>query len=232
MPELREKLNALTTDILKKLCKTFKMKGYSNKRKQPLISLIIQQAEHQPELKKLIDDEYVKKIHKVKKATSQKPVIAKVSKSSSDVKVTGSGESIIIKLSQTINQLIAYTNEQFKKINVTLGEFNLRLQKLEQISKIQSLRDKERNKIRINAENLLKIIKTLSQKKKGGYLTFHELRKYIMETYIVENVNWEHYLELLRANGKIEFSKGAKTTPYDKGYKDAFNRTYYYFKLK
>lgn len=131
---------------------------------------------------------------------------------------------IIIQLSQTVNQLITYTKEQFELINK-------RLQNLEKINKIQIADKKDLKEIELNAKNCLNIIKFLSKQKKRDYLTFYDLRNYIKENYIINEKNWERYLEELRDAGKIEFSKGAKKTNSDSGYTDKFKMTYYYFRL-
>ena len=227
MPGWKEKLNKLTVTVLKKICSNFKIKGYSNKKKPGLISLILRQVEHQSEMQKMIDSEFNKKVAKAKK-----PSRAGVSKEPPSLKARGPIDSIIIQLTKTVNQLISFTNGQFKKIDSKIEQFNQRLQELEKINKIQPKAMIERKKIKLNAKKLSKIIGNISRQNKGDYLTFYDLRRYLNKYYIIENDDWEQYLEELRNKAIIEFSKGAKKDEWDVGYKDAFNRTYYYFKLK
>ena len=165
---------------------------------------------------------------------SEKPAKAKAPKKSLSRDSSGiePENPLIIQLTQTVNHLISYTEDQFKKINLTLDQFNQRLENLESINKVKPVSLRERKRIKLDTEKLLKIAEELSRNREKDYITFYELRQYIARWYIVENKDWEQYLEILKKTDKIEFSKGAKADPTDEGYKDSFNKVYYYFKLK
>jgi len=166
------------------------------------------------------------KAKKASKAKAPKKAVAKDSSSAEGQ------PPMVIQLTQTLNQLISYTEDQFKKINLTIAQFNQRLEHLESINKVKPTIIRERKKINLDAEKLFKLIEEFSRNREKDYITFHELRQYIARCYIVENKEWEQDLETIKKNGKIEFSKGAKSDPQDEGYRDAFNKVYYYFKLK
>ena len=163
------------------------------------------------------------------KSKTHQPVLLKKKSSSSTIKGPNLSSDIqypkemISKLAKTLNQLIKYNEEKFNQIDQ-------RLKNIEDSIGVKRDRKIARKKIEINSKLLLTIIKNLSKQKKGDYITFLELRRYIAQNYIV-NYDWENYLENLRNMGKIEFSKGAKSDNKDIGYKDKFNTIYYYFKL-
>ncbi|MHA1324666.1 MAG: Rho termination factor N-terminal domain-containing protein [Candidatus Helarchaeota archaeon] len=221
----KEKLNELTITGLKKICKQLGIKGYSKRKKGALINSIYSSIETRPDIQDLITSEYQKRIDK--KKPKKKTSLSKIEKI---LPASQANDSIVIQLLETVNKLISYTKNQFNTIDLELQKLNKRLVAIESLSntgyKLQ------REKIRLDPKKLLEIIEILTKQKKGGYLSFYQLRKYLNEYYIVENTDWGKFLEVLRSKGKIEFSKGAKITETDKGYRDSFNRIYYYFRLR
>ncbi|MHA1360626.1 MAG: Rho termination factor N-terminal domain-containing protein [Candidatus Helarchaeota archaeon] len=221
----KEKLNELTITGLKKICKQLGIKGYSKKKKGALVNSISSSIETRPDIQDVITSEYQKRIEK--KKPKKKISSSKIEKPQPALQAN---DSIVIQLSETVNKLISYTKSQFNKIDLELQKFNERLRVIESLS--DTGYKPQRKKIILDPKNLLKIIEILTKQKQGGYLSFYNLRKYLNEYYIIENADWGKFLEVLRSKGKIEFSKGAKIAENDNGYRDSFNRIYYYFRLR
>ncbi|MHA1268937.1 MAG: hypothetical protein ACTSPY_04050 [Candidatus Helarchaeota archaeon] len=139
-------------------------------------------------------------------------------------------ELAINKIKDALNKSINYNNKKFDVINRDISEINKRLIRIEEALHVRREKD-GRKRININKEKLLVIIKKIAKMKEGKYISFYELREYIGKWYRVENRGWERILEELKDEGKVEFSKGAKYNERDEGYRDRFNKVYYYFKL-
>jgi len=130
----------------------------------------------------------------------------------------------------TFNQSINYYNKKIEAFDKTIIGIVSRVNRIEEHLSLKPLKYSKK-KIFIDKNRLIKIIKEIAKRNEGKYITFYDLRKYINDRYDVENKEWEDLIEKLRDEGKIQFSKGAKSNDMDEGYKDSFNKVYYYFKL-
>ncbi|MHA1311785.1 MAG: hypothetical protein ACTSQO_12805 [Candidatus Helarchaeota archaeon] len=136
----------------------------------------------------------------------------------------------LVQFINTLNQSINYYNKKIEAFSKSIIDINSRIYRIEDYLKLKPLKSNKKS-IFINKNQLIKIMKEIAKKDEGKYITFYDLREYIRDRYNVENENWEDLIEKLRDEGKIQFSKGAKSNDMDKGYKDSFNKVYYYFKL-